>query len=74
MTDVFLRQLAAILGRRHRPLPVPRFPCAGARLGDLAWTPTLPTLDSSRLAELDSPGFVCSVECARGARVHGAIR
>ena len=58
--------LAQVAGRRYRPLAVPRS-ClwALAELGELSgrWG-RRPSLDRSRLSELTSEGFVCSVEKA----------
>ncbi len=58
---------ARLAGREYRPRTVPRFALrlAGAA-GDLAWRlGRTPLVDSARVAELLSPGFVCAVDRAR---------
>jgi nucleoside-diphosphate-sugar epimerase len=68
-SEAFLRQLAVVVGRRFRPIPVPRLLVhALASLGDLAWQlGGEPMFDSARLAEFGSAGFVCSADHARQA-------
>jgi nucleoside-diphosphate-sugar epimerase len=62
-----LRALAATEHRPFRPVRVPRAVFGAlARLGDIAWKfGRAPLVDSSRLRELRSEGFVCSVDRAR---------
>lgn len=64
-----LNAIAKSLGRRCRPLQIPRgVTGALARAGDAAWRLGLaPLIDTSRLVELRAEGFVCSVERARVA-------
>jgi nucleoside-diphosphate-sugar epimerase len=68
-TEAFLRQLAVAVGRRFRPMPIPRLLVhAVASLGDLAWKlGGEPIFDASRLAEFGAAGFVCSADHARQA-------
>lgn len=58
-----LRAMASALARRYRPLTVP--PAAvrlAGVLGDVLWRlGATPLVDSSRVAELTAPGFVCDV-------------
>jgi nucleoside-diphosphate-sugar epimerase len=62
-----LRALAATEHRAFRPIRIPRAVFGAlAWLGDVAWKyGAAPLVDSSRLRELRSEGFVCSVERAR---------
>ena len=68
-----LSAVAAAEGRACRPYFVPRTLVAAlAAAGDLAWRLGVkPLVDSSRFAELQAEGFVCSVERAR--RVLGFV-
>jgi nucleoside-diphosphate-sugar epimerase len=62
-----LSALADVFGRPFRPMRVPVLVLrALATCGDLAWlVGRQPMLDSVRLAELRSEGFVCAVDRAR---------
>jgi dihydroflavonol-4-reductase len=62
-----LRALASTLSQPFRPIRIPRALFgAAAALGDLMWKlGVAPLVDSSRLRELRSRGFVCSVDRAR---------
>jgi nucleoside-diphosphate-sugar epimerase len=68
-TETFLRQIARAVGRRYRPIPVPGLLIrALAALGDLTWKlGGEPMIDSARLAEFSSVGFVCSTTNAHDA-------
>jgi nucleoside-diphosphate-sugar epimerase len=65
--DALLSALAAAVGRPYRPTRLsPIALRAVAFLGDLSWKAGRePLLDTSRLAELQSEGFVCAVDRAR---------
>lgn len=65
--DAMLQTMAAALGRRYRPLPIPRFVLRLAGLaGELVWAlGGTPALDTSRVRELTSAGFVCDATRAR---------
>lgn len=65
--DAVLRTIATALGRRYRPLPVPRVALqVAAFAGELVWVlGGTPLVDFSRVAELTSAGFVCDVARAR---------
>jgi nucleoside-diphosphate-sugar epimerase len=62
-----LKALAATGHRPFQPIRIPRAVMGAlARLGDAAWKfGAAPLVDSSRLRELRSEGFVCSVDRAR---------
>jgi nucleoside-diphosphate-sugar epimerase len=66
-TEMFLRQIARVVGRRYRPIAVPNLLIrALAAVGDLTWKlGGEPMIDSARLAEFSSIGFVCSTTSAR---------
>jgi nucleoside-diphosphate-sugar epimerase len=66
-TEAMLRGMAAQMGTRYRPLPVPSMIVrALAAAGDLVWAlGGTPLLDSSRYAEFRAEGFVCDVSAAR---------
>lgn len=61
-----LEAIAASLGRRYRPLPVPRpFVRLAGMFGDVVWKlGTMPVIDSSRVTEFAADGFVCDVSKA----------
>ena len=65
--DALLASLAAVFGRRYRPL---RIPASALRLmalgGELSWKMgRQPLIDAARLDELRAEGFVCAVDRAR---------
>jgi nucleoside-diphosphate-sugar epimerase len=62
-----LRQLAAVYGRRYRPLRVPApVVRVAAFAGDVMWRfGAKPLIDRGRLAELRAHGFVCDVSRVR---------
>lgn len=64
--DALLQAMAAALGRRYRPLPVPRAAIRLAGLaGELLWAMGgTPLLDTARVTELTCAGFVCDVSRA----------
>ena len=68
-TEDILRGLAAAYARPYRAWRVPPpLVAAAARVGDVLWRVGVePLVDSSRLAELTAPGFVCAVDRARDA-------
>lgn len=61
--DTVLQTMADAFGRRYRPLRVPRVALRLAGLaGELVWAlGATPLLDTSRVSELTSAGFVCDV-------------
>jgi nucleoside-diphosphate-sugar epimerase len=65
--ETFLREIARVVRRRYRPIPVPGLLIrALAAIGDLTWqVGGEPLIDSARLAEFRSAGFVCSTSSAR---------
>jgi nucleoside-diphosphate-sugar epimerase len=62
-----LQAIADAVGRRYRPIAVPRGALVAAALaGELSWRlGHQPLVDRSRLAELSAGSFVCSVARAR---------
>jgi len=62
-----LQAIADAVGRRYRPITVPRVVVAAAALaGELSWrVGYTPLIDRARLAELSAGSFVCSVARAR---------
>lgn len=66
-SEAMLRGMAAQLGTRYRPLPVPAVIVRTlAAAGDLIWTlGGTPLIDSSRYEEFTAEGFVCDVSAAR---------
>ncbi len=64
-----LRQLAQAVGRPFNPRRIPSFAVRGLALaGELTWRiGREPPFDLARLSEINSEGFVCSVERARVA-------
>jgi dihydroflavonol-4-reductase len=65
--DDILSAIARSLARPYRPWHPPEFMLgAAARVGDAFWAMGVePTIDSARLVELRSEGFVCAVDRAR---------
>ena len=61
-----LPRIADALGRRYRPMRIPRAALAlVARAGDVAWRlGREPLVDRWRLIELEAEGFVCAVDHA----------
>lgn len=64
--DAMLQAMAAAVGRRYRPLPMPRAAIRLAGLaGELLWAMGgTPLLDTARVSELTCAGFVCDVSRA----------
>ena len=62
-----LQAIADAVGRRYRPITVPRVVVAAAALaGELSWRfGYTPLVDRARLVELSAGSFVCSVARAR---------
>ena len=62
-----LQAIAGAVGRRYRPIAVPRLVVAAAALaGELSWRfGYTPLVDRARFAELSAGSFVCSVARAR---------
>lgn len=65
--EALLQSLAAVFGRRYRPLRVPPAALRVAALaGELSWKMgRQPLIDAARLNELRAAGFVCAVDRAR---------